>query len=229
MKGKLIVIDGSDGSGKGTQTKLLVDYLKINGKKVLMLDFPRYGKPSAYFAEKYLNGGYGAASQVSPKLASLFYSLDRFDAKKELIEALDNGTIVVSNRYVSANAGHQGGKIKDAKKRNEFLDWLNYLEYDICGLPRPDVKIYLYVPHEIGQTLVDKKGHREYVGGIKRDIHESDKNHLKNTESCYIYLTKKEKGWSKIDCMKNNNLLSIEEVHNKIINIKDIRKIISKK
>ena len=116
MKGNLIVIDGTDGSGKATQTKLLVEFLKNKGVLVEMLDYPRYSNPSAYFAEQYLNGRYGSADEVSPKLASLFYALDRFDSKKSIIESLNKGKIVISNRYVSANAGHQGGKIKDIKK-----------------------------------------------------------------------------------------------------------------
>lgn len=221
MTGKLIVIDGADGSGKGTQTKLLKEFLEKKGKNVATLDYPRYGKPSAYFAEQYLNGNYGTVNEVSPKLASLFYALDRFDSKKEIIKELKD-KIIISNRYVSANAGHQGGKIKDIKKRNEFLDWLNELEYEILGLPKPDIKIYLHVSHDIGQKLVDKKEEREYIKGKKRDIHEDDLNHLKNTEEAYQYLTKKEGDWIIIECIKDNKLLTIEEIHNKIIgSVKD--------
>ena len=213
MKGKLIVIDGADGSGKATQTKLLIKKLKKQGHKVDMLDFPKYGRKSAYFVEAYLNGKYGSADDVPPELASWFYALDRFDSKKEIIQKLESGYIIVSNRYVSANAGHQGGKISGKKKRDEFLDWLDNLEYNICGLPRPDINIYLNVPWQIGQTLVDKKGHRDYLGGNKRDIHEQDKNHLKNAQESYIHLIKSEPNWIKIDCVKNKELLSIEDVH----------------
>jgi dTMP kinase len=223
MKGKLIVIDGADGSGKATQAKLLMEYLKSKKLDVEMLDYPRYGRPSAYFVEQYLNGKYGTVNEVSPRLASLFYSLDRFDSKKDIIDSLKQGKIVISNRYVSANAGHQGGKIKDLKQRNEFLDWLNNLEYETCGLPRPDIKIYLHVPYDIGQKLVDKKVQREYLGQKKRDIHEDDLDHLKNTEKAYIYLTKKESGWITIDCIENSKLLSIEKIHKKIVEkIKDL-------
>lgn len=218
MRGKLIVIDGADGSGKATQTKLLIAALKKHGKSVEMLDFPRYGKPSAIFVEKYLNGKYGTAEQVSPKLASLFYALDRYDAKQDITNALKKGKIIISNRYVSSNAGHQGGKIADKRKRNEFLDWLNNLEYDICGLPKPDLNIYLNVPAKIGQKLVDKKGHRDYVGGSKRDIHEKDSSHLKNAQESYLHLIRKEqKSWIKIDCIENKKLLSISQIHQKVL------------
>lgn len=213
MQGKLIVIDGADGSGKGTQTKLLIERLNKEGFDTIMLDFPRYGSPSAYFVEQYLNGKYGEANEVSPKLASMFYALDRFDAKPLIQKAINEGKIIISNRYVSSNAGHQGGKISDETKRQNFLDWLYDLEYDINGLPKPDLNIYLNVPWQIGQTLVDKKGHRDYIGGNTRDIHEKDADHLKNTQNSYEYLIKKENGWIKIDCIKNNSLLDIETIH----------------
>lgn len=213
MTGKLIVIDGADGSGKGTQTELLIKRLKEEGRDVLMLDFPRYESNSSYFVQKYLNGEYGSASEVSPKLASLFYALDRFDAKKEIITALRQNKIIISNRYVSSNAGHQGGKIKDEKEREQFLKWLYDLEYAICGLPRPDLNIYLNVPWETGQKLVDKKDPREYVNGKKRDIHEADSSHLRNTQKSFMHLTKIENNWIIIDCIKEDNLLKINEIH----------------
>lgn len=213
MKGKLIVIDGGDGSGKATQTMLLSDRLKNEGYDVIMLDFPQYGKSSAYFVEQYLNGKYGKADDVSAKTASMFYALDRFDSKNKLLNSLKSGKIIISNRYVSSNAGHQGGKIKDSKKREEFLDWLNELEFGILGLPEPDLNIYLYVPWKIGKKLVDKKEYRNYINGGKRDIHEADNNHLKNTEESYMHLAKNKKNWETINCMKNLELSSKKEVH----------------
>ena len=223
MKGKLIVIDGADGSGKGTQTKILIERLEKEGVQTMSLDFPRYGSPSAFFVEQYLNGKYGEANEVSPKLASLFYALDRFDAKENIKKALNEGKIIISNRYVSSNAGHQGGKIRDENERQKFLDWLYDLEYEVNGLPKPDLSIYLNVPWQIGQQLVDKKGHRDYVGGVKRDIHEKDSEHLKNTQESYLYLTKKENNWIKVDCVEDKNLKSIEQIHQMIYDkIKEI-------
>ena len=225
MKGKLIVIDGADGSGKATQTKLLIERLNKEGYDTIMLDFPRYGSPSAFFVEQYLNGKYGEANEVSPKLASLFYALDRFDAKPLIKKAIEEGKIIISNRYVSSNAGHQGGKIRDEKERQVFLDWLYDLEYNTTNLPKPDLNIYLNVPWQIGQKLVDKKGHRDYVGGKKRDIHEKDSDHLKNTQESYLYLTKKENNWVKIDCVKDEELLDIQTINDIIYSkVKEIIK-----
>lgn len=226
MKGKFIVLEGTDGCGKGTQTELLINYLKEKNIPVKKLDFPNYEHPGAYFVEQYLNGKYGSAQQVSAELASLFFALDRFDLKNQILESLHQGEILVSNRYVSSNAGHQGGKIREVKKRKDFLDWLYNLEYGICGIPKPDCQIYLHTPAEIAQELVDKKSAREYLNGKKRDIHEQDKEHLKNAEESYNYLFEKETGWEKVECMNQNEILSVEEIHNKIISLPSIREIV---
>lgn len=216
MKGKFIVIDGADGSGKATQTEILRKRLHDEDIKIKDLEYPRYGEQSAYFVEQYLNGKYGKADEVSGKLASLFYALDRFDSREEINNYLSKGYLLISNRYVSSNAGHQGGKISDKAKRDEFLDWLYDLEYNICKLPKPDLNIYLHVPWEIGQKLVDKKEARNYINGKKRDIHEADNNHLKNAQETFLYLVEREDNWLKIDCVKDDKLMSREEIHKKI-------------
>ncbi|MFA7286461.1 MAG: type IV secretion system DNA-binding domain-containing protein [Patescibacteria group bacterium] len=214
-KGRLIVIDGTDGTGKTTQTKLLVTRLRAAGKKVAIADFPRYGLPSAYFVEQYLNGRYGAAATVDPHAASLFYALDRYDAKRMLLRELAAGKIVVSNRYVSANMGHQGGKITNASKRREFFRWLDWLEHDLLGLPRPDKTILLHVPAAMAQRLVDRKGRRDYIRR-KRDIHEADLGHLKAAEQTFLTMAKQFSGFSVINCIEKQQLLTPLEVHEKI-------------
>lgn len=216
MNGKLIVIDGSDGSGKATQTEYLLKRFKKEKYKVDTLDFPRYGRKSAYFLEKYLNGKYGGVDDVNGRLSSLFFALDRYDAKFDAIKKMDQGINIIANRYVSSNAGHQGGKISDKVERDKFLDWLYDLEYNICGLPKPDLNIYLHIPWKIGQKLVDKKGEREYIKGKKRDIHEADSEHLKNAQETYLYLIEKEPNWVRIDCIENDILMSREEIHDKV-------------
>ncbi|MFA6095981.1 MAG: thymidylate kinase [Candidatus Paceibacterota bacterium] len=214
-RGVFIVIDGTDGSGKGTQTKLLIDRLRKEGKEVMELDFPQYGKPSALFVEKYLRGEYGTADEVGPYRGSIFYALDRYDKSFEVKKWLDEGKIVVSNRYVSANMGHQAGKIRGKAQRDKFLEWLFELEFGIFGIPKPDKIILLYVPPEIGQKLVDKKGSRAYTGGKKRDIHEADLKHLENAARAYAYVAKKYK-WSVIDCSKGGEIFSREDIHAKL-------------
>ena len=130
---------------------------------------------------------------------------------------LEEGKIVVANRYVSANMGHQAGKIKEKACRDEFLKWLDELEFGIFGIPRPDKVILLYMPPEVGQELVDKKGAREYTKGKKRDIHEADLKHLKNAADAYAYVAKKY-AWGVIDCAKKGEVLSREAIHGKLWN-----------
>ena len=173
-QGTLIVIDGTDGSGKGTHSGMLIERLTREHRKVQLADFPQYGKPSAFFVEKYLRGEYGTADEVGAYRASLFYALDRYDASAQMREWLNAGGIIISNRYVSSNMGHQAGKIADPVKRAECIAWLKELEYGMLELPKPDANILLYVPPEIGQKLVDQKAAREYTKGAKRDIHEAD-------------------------------------------------------
>ncbi len=224
MEGKLIVISGSDGSGKATQTQLLIARLRANNRDVEATDFPQYGSWSAVFVEKYLNGLFGTAEEVGPYKASIFFALDRYSKHFEMKKWLEKGKIIISNRYVSANQGHQGGKIQDPAKRKEYLDWLDHLEFKLFNIPRPDLNLFLHVPPEIGRKLVGQKGARDYLGGKKRDIHEADINHQKNTESSYLYLVNNFPGWRKIDCMKNNKLRSKEDIHEEIWKI--VREII---
>lgn len=216
QKGKLIVIAGTDGSGKGTQSEKIVERLKSEGYPVELVDFPQYGNSSAKMVEEYLNGNFGTADEVGPYRASIFYAVDRYAKSAEMKKWIDEGKIIIANRYVSANKGHQAGKIKDKAEVDKFLEWLDDLEYNIFGIPRPTKNILLYMPTKIGQELVDKKGHRDYVGGEKRDIHEDDIDHLDNAAKAYRYVAKKE-GWEIIECSEDNETpLSIEEVHKKV-------------
>jgi len=218
MKGKLIVIDGTDGSGKATQTGLLVKRLEAEGYAVAMADFPRYGEKSAILVEQYLNGQFGSAEEVSPYIASTFYAYDRYAASEVISQWIEEGKIVISNRYVSANMGHQAGKIKEVSEVDKFLIWLEDLEYGKFAIPIPDATVLLYMPVEIGQQLVDKKGDREYVGGQKRDIHEADINHLTDAASAYLYVAKKY-NWPIIQCAPDGKLRTIEDIHEELWNL----------
>ena len=211
MKGKLIVIDGTDGSGKTVQTSLLVERLKKEGHSVELIEFPQYGQKSAGLIEEYLNGKYGSAEEVGPFRASIFFACDRYAAASKIRGWLDSGKIVITNRYVFSNMGHQAGKISDIKERDKFLEWVQDLEFNIFGIPRPDLNLLLFVPPKMGQKLVDKKQDREYLHGKKRDMHEADIDHLKNASDAYIYVAKKY-GWPIIDCTTNEEILSREEI-----------------
>jgi len=217
-KGLFVVIEGTDGSGKGTQTALLIESLKKQKLPVETTDFPQYHNFSGAFVAKYLRGEYGTAKEVGPYRGSIFYAVDRYDKSFDIKKWLKEKKVIVSNRYVSANMGHQAGKIKNKKKRDEFLAWLENLEHKIFGIPRPDVMILLYMPPEIGQQLVDQKAQRDYTKGKKRDIHEADLKHLKEASEAYLYVAKKY-NWKIINCVEKGVILSREDIHKKIQDI----------
>lgn len=208
----MIVIEGTDGSGKGTQVAKIIEKMKNLNLLFEVADFPQYGKPSAFFVEKYLRGEYGTAEEVGPYQGSLPYAMDRFDKSFEMRQWLADGKTVVCNRYVSSSMGHQGAKIADPIERDRYLEWLDHLEFDICKIPRPDLIIFLFVPPEVGQKLVDQKAAREYTQGKKRDIHEADLDHLKKASETYKYIANKF-GWQIIDSAPQGELLSIDEIH----------------
>lgn len=212
-----IVIDGIDGSGKWTQVELVRKHLESLGKKVKVLDYPRYGHTSAFMVSKYLNGEYG--KKVSPKLASIFYAIDRYDSMtdKKYLD-MDEYDYIISNRYVSANMIHQTGKIEDEKEAGEFLDWVYDLEYNIFGIPKPDRVFFLNVTPEISQKLVLKKEQREYLkNGKKMDIHEEDLNHLQNARNKAMKVVEMYDDWVRIDCVENEDILPIDIITQKIL------------
>ncbi|MFA4834097.1 MAG: dUTP diphosphatase [Patescibacteria group bacterium] len=214
--GKFIVIDGTDGSGKATQTQMLVAKLEKLGLAVAMVDFPQYGQKSAGLVEKYLNGEYGEADEVGPYRASIFYACDRYDASFKIKKWLKEGKIVIANRYVTANMGHQGGKIANPLERKNYFSWLYALEYEIFNIPKPDLNIILHVNARLAQKLVDQKGHRDYVNGAKRDLHEADINHLRRAEQVYLEIAKTFPDFTLVECTREGQIMGKEEIHNLI-------------
>lgn len=211
-----IVIDWIDWSWKWTQVQILKEHFEKAWKKVKILDYPRYSNPSAFFVEKYLNWDYW--TNLSPKLSSIFYALDRFDSSFDLRNDFEEYDYIISNRYVSASMIHQWGKIKGEQETKEFLDWLYDLEYNIFSIPKPDKVIFLNVTPEISQELVLKKEEREYIKWWKKmDIHEADLNHLKNAWEKAMKVVNMYDDWVRIDCVEDWKLLSIEEITDKIL------------
>lgn len=216
-RGLFIAIEGTDGSGKGTQFKLLVSALRAQGHKVETLDFPQYGKKSAYFVEQYLNGNYGPADKVSPYIASLFYSLDRYSMKQQLDNWLKQKKVIIANRFTLSNAAHQGGKLESRKDILKYWQWLFNLEYRVLGLPKPDMTILLRVPAAIAQKLVLKKAPRKYIkSGSRQDAHEADIKHLRAAEARYLSLAKITKS-AVINCVDSGRLLTPQEIHHKVL------------
>lgn len=224
-KGKLIVIDGTDGSGKATQCELIIKYLKSKKIPVKYFDFPRYY--SSFFGEtvaKFLRGEFGNLKQVSPYLASMAYAQDRAAAREEMEIFLKKGGVIIANRYATSNLGHQMAKFENSKDKKDFYDWIYTLEYKVNKIPRENLVIYLHVPYKIAYELTLKKNKRNYINGGKVDIHEKDLNYKKNVEETFLDLAKKNSHWKKIDCIVNDKLQTIEEI-NKII-IEEINKVI---
>ena len=209
-KGKLIVIEGTDCSGKQTQTDILVENLKQLGIKAISFGFPNYASPTGKIiggcylgkhSESYFTEG---IENVDPKISSLYYAADRaynIDIIKKYLEA---GYIVVLNRYVESNMAFQGGKIKDIKSRNMMYEWLDNLEFVLLDLPRPDLVLFLYLPYEYVCTLKEKRGK---IANI---------NLLRMAEVAYLELSTIY-DYEKINCLKDNHLRSIEDISSDIL------------
>jgi dTMP kinase len=214
--GKFIVIEGSDGSGKGTQFDIISKQLKDAGHDIATYDFPQYSEQSSYFVREYLNGNYGNADELGAKTPSLFFALDRFQASHNMRRDIEAGKIILCNRFIGSNMAHQGQKISNNAERKAYYDWLIDLEFGILNIPKPDLNIVLLVPAEIAQKLVDQKAKREYTDK-KRDIHEADLNHLKRAVATYKELCEEfPRTFTAIECTENGELLSITEVSTKI-------------
>lgn len=211
--GVFLVIEGTDGSGKGTQFKKLVDRLESAGHDVATFDFPQYDEPSSYFVKEYLNGKYGSAEEVGPYTGSLFYALDRYQASVQIREALSQGKIVLANRFTGSNMAHQGTKFKNEEERRGYFIWLDNLEFMMLKIPRPTKSFVLRVPAETAQELVDQKETRNYTDK-KRDLHEADLAHLQKSVEVYDDLCNLfPRDFQRIDCVRSGKLLSIETIN----------------
>jgi dTMP kinase len=228
-KGRLIVIDGIDGAGKATQTKLLVEALKGQGKKVETIDFPRYYNNffGALIGE-CLRGDHGNFAELSPKIASILYACDRMESSVQIKAWLAEGKTVVIDRFVSSNQIHQGGKCKTDTERKEFLHWLDTMEHDILGVPRPDMIVYLNLPIAVSQTLLQKAKSKEaaqatdfkkrYMKG-KTDVVEENIEYMENSRQSALKIIKSKNNWKKIDCYVRGSLRSIEDIHSEVLRI----------
>lgn len=217
-KGKLIAIDGGDNVGKATQADLLMRRLVEEGILVGKMDFPRFSQNTfGHLLQDCIDGNCGDFMHLNPKIASTLFAADRFESKKELTEWLEEGRTVILDRYVSANMLHQGAKIDDPDEREEFLRWLDHVEYEIFGMPRPDLTIYLEVPPEESQKLL------EYVvsiGAEKPDVAEVDAEHQKKVAECANYLRQSRDKWITVQCLnEEGHLRSREDIHEELFSI----------
>lgn len=215
--GKLIVIEGIDSSGKTVQTQLLEAYFKKKNIPVKTMHFPRYDSFYGHVIAQFLRGEFGSLTAVSPYLISIPYALDRASAKKEMEDFLKNGGYIIANRYTPSNMAHQGAKIADPKKREEFISWIHELEYTVNAVPKEDHVIYLHIPWKVSMELSQKKQMNSHIG-TKNDIHETNQQHLQETERIYQLLAPQYPHWHTIECVQNDTLLPPEEIHKEIVN-----------
>lgn len=214
-KGKFIVIDGTDGSGKATQVKELVKNLREDRIKVKTIDFPRY---EANFFGKFIGeclvGENGDFLNLDPKIASVLYAADRLESSTQIKEWLDSGLVVIADRYVSSNQIHQAGKITDGQKRKEFLAWLEEMEFGVFRLPRPDAIIYLDVPIALTQELLkkeDSQKKKKYQKG-RVDVVENDVQYLEKSRKSAIKMLKDNNHWVMISCTQAGKMKGIQEI-----------------
>lgn len=210
-QGKLICFEGIDGSGKTTQIELLEQYLASQGWTLQIINFPRYGENLyADLVKRYLKGEFGGINEVDPYLVSLAYAGDRFLAKPQIDRWLASGKLVVANRYVSSSKAHLGANLAE-EKRDKFFKWLDELEYKINVIPKEDLTILLIVDPKVSQQ--NARGEHE------PDIHEQDLTHLEEASKIYLELSKLQPKWVVVDCMRNGQMRSKEDIHQEIMHI----------
>ena len=211
--GQLIIFEGLDGSGKGTQTKLTAQRLQQQGYDLRQITFPDYDSESSALVRMYLSGAFGdKPDDVNAYAASSFYAVDRYASYKTgWGEFYREGGLVLSDRYTTSNAVHQGGKL-EGKAREEFFSWLYDLEFNRMGLPKPDLVLWLDMPVEIAETLMRR---RESDTSTKDDIHERDDGYLHKcrevAQQAADYF-----GWTRVSCVRDGKLRSIEDIHEEL-------------
>ena len=211
--GKLIVIEGTDGSGKSTQFRLLTEHLSQDRIAFEQQVFPQYSQPSSALIKMYLGGEFGShPADVNAYAASTFYAVDRYASYKKVWgKWYEQGGLVVSDRYTTSNAVHQTSK-EPEEKRKDFLKWLYELEYDHMGLPRPDLVLYLDVPTDFTEMLLRS---REAATGTHADIHEQDEAYLKSCRDAAREIVR-DCGWTVIRCARDDEPRTVEDIHDEV-------------
>lgn len=224
MKGKFIVIEGTDGSGKKTQAKILREKLNEAGINCIVQSFPNYDSPACTPVKMYLNGEFGDIGCLDAYQANSLYAVDRLCTMMGLKDHIENGGSIVFDRYVESTMLHQAALIENQEERDKFLDYVNDFEFGKLKLPKPDLVIFLDVPVEVSKKLADSRG--EYKSGNKKDILEQDISHLTKAYNSGKYVANKY-GWTQISCLnESGNLKSIEEISNDIFEV--VKKLFNK-
>jgi dTMP kinase len=201
-RGKLIVLEGIDGSGKHTQLEMLARAMRERGVAHTTIDFPRYDGFFGKMVAQYLNGEFGTLAEVDAHFSALLFAGDRLENKKQLETFLNEGKLVLADRYIASNLAHQGARVAP-RKANEFLRWLERLEYEIYGLPGEDLVIYLRLPAARAQKLVSKKNARSYTRR-RRDLQEANLAHLQAATRIFERLARR-RNWATVECMEGQS------------------------
>jgi len=220
-RGKLIALEGIDGSGKRTQLDLLARALEARGAEIARISFPRYDSFFGKLVARYLNGEFGPLEVVDPHFSALLYAGDRHEAKPELESALTAGRTVLADRYIASNLAHQTARVP-REHRAEFLPWLRQLEYGVYALPAEDLVIYLRLPAAEAHRLIGLKSQREYTS-LRRDLHEADVRHLEQAALVYDELAA-EPNWVRVEnCDASGALRLPEEIFHDVLQAVDAR------
>ena len=215
----LINIEGTDGCGKKTQVELLYNYLKDKGYKVLKLSFPNYESESSALVKMYLRGDFGeSVNDVNAYQASILFSVDRLATMLKI--DVDKYDYILFDRYVPSNMIHQSTRIENLDELDDYLKWLEDLEYEKLKLPKPDNVLFLDVPVEISMKLA--RSRNELKNGQEKDIQEKDDEHLIKAYNRGKYVAKKF-GWEIINCEKDGNIKTIDEINKDILTKLDIK------
>lgn len=217
MKGKLIVIEGVDGSGKQTQSEMLFQTLKGKGLNVRKIEFPDYDSESSTLVKMYLRGDFGKdPADVSAYVASSFFAADRYASFMTKWKAFyEAGGIIIADRYTTANMVHQASKLPDQAEKDKFLHWVYELEFEMYKLPKPDVVFFLDVPPEITMAMT-KERMNKITGEAQKDIHEADEHHLQASYENAHYVARKY-GWKVIHCVREENMRTKEDIFQEIL------------
>ena len=222
--GKIIVIEGTDSSGKETQTKLLYERIKKINEKTIKISFPNYDSPACEPVKMYLAGAFGTdAVKVNPYPVSTMYAIDRYASyKQDWGKSYEEGYIIVTDRYVTSNMIHQASKIQSEEEKEEYLKWLIDLEYKKNQIPEPDIVIFLKMPIDKAKELMANRNNK-IDGSMKKDIHEINEDYLKKSYTNATKISQKF-NWYEVECVENNRIKSIEEINDEIF--KKIEKLI---
>ena len=214
--GKLFVIDGTDGSGKQTQSSLLKERLQKDGIDFKSISFPNYDSPSSALVKMYLEGDFGENQKdVSPYIASTFYAADRYATfKKDFEKYYNNGGIIIADRYTTSNMIHQAGIIKDKQEREKFLKWLWEFEFNLYGLPIPTEVIFLNMPPDYTEKLIQDRENK-ITHEKQKDIIEKNKQNTIDAYNNALELVKKY-NWYEIKCVKDDKIRTIEDINGEI-------------